>query len=406
VATIAGSTMAAWTGLRRRLDGWRYPSQETRDSRLDLLRGYMMVVIAINHMGWDSWLYVFTGRDQFVVSGAEGFIFLSGLVMGMVYQGILHKKGLKAALVKLIHRIALLYLLHTALTLAFADASYLLGASWAPPIDDRVAYAAGVLTLEQTYHFTDILYLYMMLVLLAAPALVLAFRGLSLLALLASWVLWGAFQFSPEYWASLTANHGFPVAAWQLFFVTGVVIGYHRRQLWSWMHHLPVRVVLPLLVLFSAVVVEQHLSGGTLIPIEEWTGVDYYQFTNKWQVRPGRLIAAAVLFPTVYLLVTLAWKPLQRVLGWLLLPLGRNSLFAYSAHLFAILLTTVVFPLIPGCDRSDPSINSLVQLTGVMLIWASVQGRYMASRVLQQLWTLRQRQLEAGSLGAKRGDRG
>jgi len=269
-----------------------------------------------------------------------------------------------------------------------------------------VAYAVGVLSLEQTYHFTDILYLYMMLVLLAVPVLALALRGLWLPALLASWALWSAYQFSPEYWAFATANQGFPVAAWQIFFVTGLILGYHRRQLWGWIGRLPVSVALPLLALFSAVVVAQHLSGGTLVPVEEWTGVDYYQFTNKWQVRPGRLIAAGVLFPTVYLLVTLAWRPLHRALGWLLLPLGRHSLFAYSAHLFVVLLTTTVFPLIPGCDRSDPSINSLVQLTGVMLIWTTVQGRFLASRALQQLRSPRERTLEAGPLDTKRGSHG
>src|SRR5574337_982851 len=64
---------------------WSYPAFERRDLRLDLLRGFAVVVMIVDHLGGASWLYLVTGGNNFYVSGAEAFIFISGLVVGMVY---------------------------------------------------------------------------------------------------------------------------------------------------------------------------------------------------------------------------------------------------------------------------------------------------------------------------------
>ena len=54
-----------------------------RDLRLDTLRGLMLVAIAVNHLNTE--LRVFTDYPFGFVSTAEGFVFLSGLVAGLVY---------------------------------------------------------------------------------------------------------------------------------------------------------------------------------------------------------------------------------------------------------------------------------------------------------------------------------
>ncbi|MBI5464744.1 MAG: septum formation initiator family protein, partial [Ignavibacteriales bacterium] len=51
-------------------------------------------------LGGASWLYLITGGNTFFVSAAEAFIFISGLVVGMVYGGIALKQGLGAAQIK------------------------------------------------------------------------------------------------------------------------------------------------------------------------------------------------------------------------------------------------------------------------------------------------------------------
>src|SRR5438874_1921460 len=70
----------------RRPGRWAYrPGPGRRDARLDLLRGFAVFAMVVDHFGGKSWLTLLTGGNEFLVSAAEGFVFLSGFVMGMVY---------------------------------------------------------------------------------------------------------------------------------------------------------------------------------------------------------------------------------------------------------------------------------------------------------------------------------
>ena len=68
---------------------WHY-SGGKRDLRLDLLRGFAVIAMVADHIGGErSWLYAITGGDAFFVSAAEVFVFISGLLMGMIYAGVI-----------------------------------------------------------------------------------------------------------------------------------------------------------------------------------------------------------------------------------------------------------------------------------------------------------------------------
>jgi len=56
-----------------------------RDVRIDLLRGAAIVAMVVDHVGGrESWLYLLTGGNRFYVSAAEGFVFLAGLISGII----------------------------------------------------------------------------------------------------------------------------------------------------------------------------------------------------------------------------------------------------------------------------------------------------------------------------------
>src|ERR1700716_3724342 len=63
-----------------------YLAQRGRDLRIDFLRGYLVFAMVVDHVRGPSWLYAVTGGNRFFTSAAEGFIFISGLVAGMVYR--------------------------------------------------------------------------------------------------------------------------------------------------------------------------------------------------------------------------------------------------------------------------------------------------------------------------------
>ena len=105
-----------WTLPRSIPLDWSYVALDKRDLRLDLLRGFAVLVMVVDHFGGSSWLYLITGGNGFFVSGAEAFIFISGLVVGMVYGGIALKAGLRAAQTKALQRAWTLYKLTVVLS--------------------------------------------------------------------------------------------------------------------------------------------------------------------------------------------------------------------------------------------------------------------------------------------------
>lgn len=62
-----------------------------RDLRFDSLRGLMLVMMTVNHL--PSILSVATDEPLGVCSSAEGFVFLSGLLAGLVYTRRLRREG-------------------------------------------------------------------------------------------------------------------------------------------------------------------------------------------------------------------------------------------------------------------------------------------------------------------------
>src|SRR3982750_3905966 len=82
----------------------------------DLLRGFFLVVIMIDHIelyynGWD----ILTGKGRLWVSAAEGFFFISGLLIGMMYKRRL-PLGMKFIFKKMWTRAIQLYIVGVGLT--------------------------------------------------------------------------------------------------------------------------------------------------------------------------------------------------------------------------------------------------------------------------------------------------
>ena len=156
--------------LRQTLADWRYPAAEKRDLRLDLLRGFAVLVMVVDHFGGASWLYLITGNNSFFTSGAEAFVLISGMVVGIVYGGIALKEGMRAAIVKALQRAWTLYRLTIVMTLAFAAISDFFQLPWAKDvtIGDPIMFTINVILMRQTYYLADIPLMYTVLM-AAAP---------------------------------------------------------------------------------------------------------------------------------------------------------------------------------------------------------------------------------------------
>ena len=104
---------------------WQYHQEGNRDIRLDFLRGLCLFIIIANHIGYfPAYTMFITGGGYFLISAAEGFIFISGLVLGLVYGPRIIKDGLQASTSKILHRAWTLYLWNIIIALAYLALAY------------------------------------------------------------------------------------------------------------------------------------------------------------------------------------------------------------------------------------------------------------------------------------------
>ncbi len=369
--------------------GSRYASEPPitasgRDLRLDMLRGLCALVMIIDHVGGGSFLYGLTGGNAFVVSAAEGFIFLSGMLVGLVYGPRVERDGIGAVQWRLLRRAATLYGLTIAMTFLFVGLSRFASMPWLqddPVLSPRLV--VSLLTLHRTYYLVDVLVLYTLLMLLAPGALLLLARGRTGIALMLSLGVWGAYQVFPAEatvpW-DIANNDTFRFPAWQVWFFVGMVVGYHRDAIRDVLSRIPQWLLVGVLAGLAIATITLHVTEAEAITqfLQAPSGEAVRKaLFDKEFARPGRLVAFAIWFPFLYLVLTVAWRALAGVFGWLLVPFGQNALYVYAMHLFAVYLGALLLPYVPGFDRENPWHNTPVQVASVAVIWLAVRYRVL-----------------------------
>jgi hypothetical protein len=79
--------------------------------------------------------------------------------------------------------------------------------------------------------------------------------------------------------------------------------------------------------------------------------------------------------------VTVAWAPLRRATGWLLLPMGRNALFAYAVQLFVVAFFASDLMAPVRLDRE----NALFQASAVGMVWLACIIEPRVTRRIREL---------------------
>lgn len=403
VATFPQQTWTA-RGVAHALDGLALSMRFVgtplgRDSRLDLLRGFCVFAMIVNHIGGASWLYWLTGGNTGPVTAAEGFVFLSGLVLGIVSRKRVSKDGLRAAIRASLARAWTLYALTVVLTVVFVGLT--VGTSLSLWVDRELlgevkswpALLASVAAVRFTWNGTDILALYALLLAAAPLALVFLAKGRPFALLTASWSLWLAYQLAPGHavipW---TIEHAstFPFAAWQALFMSALVIGYHRQELSAWfareshrphgaglVYRLGLGVAAGGLVLLGIALTTDSAHAMTVNGVT-LASLDLF---DKASLGIGRLAAFASVSTVIYLGLTAFWRPIERATGWLLIPLGQASLYAYAVHLFLILVAYNVPPYIGSPEAGWELHNTIGQLALVLILWAMVKRQVLFSLI-------------------------
>ncbi|RLT41617.1 MAG: hypothetical protein DWI58_08310 [Chloroflexi bacterium] len=290
--------------------------------------------------------------------------------MGIVYGRLIAKSGFVAAARKALWRGVTLYGLTVALTFGFVAVSLFAGAPWRLEMTRAqvLPWSLSIMTLQSTYYLADIMLMYSLLMVAAVPALWAPIKGTPGAGARRLVVAVEVWQLVPMYaqipWP-IANNVMFNPAAWQVIFITGLVVGHHVDDIKAWSRPVwpvPALVVMGLLAVliyasYSAEGAEGALRPGSFIG---------EQFYGKADVRIGRLLSLAVFFGFGYSLLTVLWTPVMKALGWLLMPLGQHALGAYSIHLFMLAAWAY---LMPTWTEIRPAWeNALIQASGLGLV--------------------------------------
>lgn len=315
-----------------------------RYTSLDFFRGLMLVVMATDHLGGTASP---TWQPLGFVSAAEGFVFLSGAVIGLVY-GRETLKEHSRLIGRSLSRAWTLYKYHLimlAVVVPLAFAIYpVFGAAWRDHMPYLLEHPLAGVALSLSFlnqpRFFDILPLYT-LFLLFTPLILRGFaQGRARLVLGLSAGIWLLSQLGlrqlllkqlPYYWNLQPGS--FDPLAWQLLFVVGSYLGYRtlrgqrafptgRRWLVA-----ALALALPLLVLRH--LTRFDLPGFPYVQLELLTG----RSTLAWL----RLLD---FFLIAYLLARLVEaRPRWFQARWFVF-LGQHSLQVFAAHVLLVYLVT------------------------------------------------------------------
>jgi hypothetical protein len=217
--------------------------------------------------------------------------------------------------------------------------------------------------------------LYVWLVVAAVPCL-LALRVAGWRPVLAvSWILYLWYRIAPHAMTTGQFETSFPLLVWQLLFVHGLVMGYYRERLVTFVSRLPRFVPLIACGASAAFLVFAFCNPWTegpgmlrwsLLSPERFTALysDYFTLSD---LGIGRLLNLAVALPVGYAALSALWR-LARPFGTVFITLGQQSLGAFVLHVYAILVMAQM-PSEDGIWR-----NTLVQLTAILTIAALLYG--------------------------------
>ncbi|WP_309147124.1 OpgC domain-containing protein, partial [Curtobacterium sp. MCPF17_047] len=402
------------SGLVGRLvPSWRYPDdgKPGRDLRLDLFRGFIILAVVITHIEVSGPYSYLTLHAVGAITGAEMFVFLSGMVLGMVYPlGVARfgewasavgawKRARKQYVVTLVvilivFALSFVPLLDTDAITTFTDRGTGLDGVQAegrvydlyPNAMQLLAYPPPwyairqFLLLEMGPWPFNIMGLFVVLSLFIPVFMWVIRRGYWWALLLVSWALY-VFQAVDPGFKPLNAQFDavFPLLTWQVVFTHGLVLGYYRRQITRALTGRLGKVLIGVLVCGYAAFLVYVWAGDrfafTPAPFPATMYQDLYNTAyQRVDLQWGRLIDIAFFAIVSYAILTVFWKPVNAVIGWLWIPLGQASLYVFVWQVFFALVIASL-PL----DYGNVWIGTAVHTALILLSWYMVRRKFLFS---------------------------
>lgn len=349
-------------------------AKRPRDERLDFFRGLTMLIIFVAHLPQNSWNAFIPARFGFS-SGAELFVFCSGIASALAFGSVFVRRGLWLGTARIAYRIWQVYWAQLGLVLALIAFAVLLDRAlglaelaeqFPPLVTDPEMALFGLATLTWQPDYLDILPMYL-LILALVPVMMALRRGHAALPFLLSGLLytlvWTAGLNLPgNPWNG--AGWFLNPFAWQLIFF----IGFFIAMRWLPVPRLGDRRLIQAAAVFVLLSVPLSFWGI----LEHWPAAQALRDLIIPEAEKSNLHILRVLhfLALAYLVLSLI-EPFRRRLdqgvGHLLVLIGRQSLAAFLA---SVVLARLLGTAADMAGRSEPVV-ALLNLTGFALILAT-----------------------------------
>lgn len=372
------------------------PTEKTADKKpariltFDMLRGYFMVSIILNHLQWYPNGYDWVAmRGSLLVSAAEGFFLISGLVLGIVRGSKLIDKPFRTAASLLLQRGVLLYATSVILMLLFTFAGWTFfmdNPGLKPgirPIDEPILDVIwGALSFNYIYGWADFLRLYSIFLLVSPLALWLLRKGKWYLLLIISAGLWALYPIALDQ----TGKSGelLMVFSWQSIFFAGFILGFHWNQLSTLWKNLSLsvrrKVLAPVLAIaITTLAINIGFETAAMLQLlpesvnNAYTSLHDTIF-NKEALPSARLALFGLWFVLGFYIFHRFEPTIKKLFGWLILPFGQNSLYVYILHSVLIFLAHLIMQPI---DATNPIMNFVGTTAILALIYYAVRKQFL-----------------------------
>lgn len=371
---------------------------------LDMLRGYALVCIMLDHMPISA-LRWFTLANFAIFDAAELFVLLSGFLVGMVWQSVERKEGRRAVQWRFTRRAFEVWraLVFGGLLMALVSAALLAldmdhtaiwhqYAIWV--LENPLGFFGVLATLWLQPNLLDVLAVYVLL-LASVPVMVPLLLRYPLGFAAASFSVW---CFAPVLNA-FVPNHRlggllFNPFGWQMLFFSGIAMGLFRQQLMPIL--MPHRKLLTILstgmFLFGTAIVVGAKFGEPALPFRDALRLIYGGEIGKWDLDGTRYMA---IMGASWLVAAPLARIMERMaasrLGVALQQIGRGGLFSF---LVCVLLSVLgdafqMNPLDQGIGR-----RMAVDVWTMLALWW-ISALWLTYGAPWQLWIRLRRQAKA-----------
>ncbi len=342
------------------------PKIPSRLLTLDYLRGYFIVTIIVDHLSrWPSIFGVMSGHALLWVTAAEGFVIISGLLIGYIRGFKNRAQPLSTINNKLVRRAVLLYVWSVISSLAYVAIIWyvhLKGGAPTPPFafNNWGDVILKTVTLQYTNVWVFFLTYYAIFLAVSPLAVWLLRQGRAWLVVTISLAV-----------LALGWRLGNQTLQWQALFFIPSVVGYHLEAIHSWWfslkksrrHTITASIWILTILTISVSVICTYYPTGIESLASSLNGL-----FAKDSISIYRMLMAFLWFTGYLLFFSTIKNWLEKWFGWLLGLIGSHSLTAYILH--GVALCIISYFTISG---SDLVVNSLLGIVAIMIVWSLVR---------------------------------